>query len=187
MNKLKIRKHFKERRFELNSDELQLISQKIINHLSTKFDFGGKLTNLFLPIKKFNEIDLFPLINEIIELNGKVCINQADFATNTIKPFYFSNKIKIEINPLGIPEPANGQEAKSNEIDFIIVPLLAFDNQGYRVGYGKGFYDKFLQECSSNSIFIGVNHFNEISEIDNLGSHDIPLHFIVTPEKIYEF
>ena len=187
MVKVHLRKLVKKQRAQLSPKELQLISEKVRAKIEQHFDFRGKTTNLFLPIEKFHEIDLFPLIDKIIEIDGTVCINKANFKSNTITPYLYSKQSRLKINSFGIPEPSEGDIVQQKEIDYVIVPLLAFNKKGYRVGYGKGFYDAFLSQCSEETIFIGVNHFNELYQIDDLGNHDIPLDFIITPGKIYKF
>ena len=70
---------------------------------------------------------------------------------------------------------------------FSAASLLAFNGQGYRVGYGKGFYDLFLTECRPDCLFVGVNHFNESTDIKDIESHDVPLNCVVTPDQIVRF
>lgn len=187
MNKESLRKLFKEKRSELSSNEVESISKKIRLKLIRHFDFSKKLVNVFLPIQRFNEIDLTPLLDEVIKNDGEICLNKADFKTNTITPYLCSTVSNIKLNSYGIPEPNQGIIVQQNNIDYVLVPLLAFDKKGFRVGYGKGFYDDFLANCKKESIFIGVNHFNEASVIDDIGGHDIPLDYIVTPKEIYKF
>ena len=61
------------------------------------------------------------------------------------------------------------------------------DQNGHRVGYGKGFYDGFLARFDSNTLFVGVCHFDEPSNIEDLSEQDVPLHYIITPKRIYKF
>lgn len=187
MDKAHLRKLVKKQRTLLSPKELQSISEKVTANLEENFDFGKKITNIFLPIEKFHEIDLSPMIDLITAMEGKVCLNTADFSNQRLRTYLYENKEQIKISSYGIPEPMYGAEVDVSKIDIIIVPLLAFNDKGYRVGYGKGFYDAFLSLCNETSIFIGVNHFNELNQIDDIGNHDIPLDFIVTPEKIYAF
>ncbi|TAG91084.1 MAG: hypothetical protein EAZ20_03510 [Bacteroidetes bacterium] len=72
-------------------------------------------------------------------------------------------------------------------IDWIIVPLLVFDKNGFRVGYGKGFYDKFLAECKPDVLTIGVNFFPPVEKITDIEPFDICLHRCITPDKIFIF
>lgn len=187
MNKTLARKHFKLKRLGFTSSELKEISQKIIVHLTNEFDFSEKLVNLFLPIDRFNEIDLSPLIDEVLSRKGLICINKTDFKNHSLTPYLFSKKNKLEISDFGIPEPSYGTTVSPSKIHFVIVPMLAFNNHGNRVGYGKGFYDAFLSECKEEATFIGVNHFDDSIQINDIQKHDIALHYIVTPEKIYKF
>jgi len=69
----------------------------------------------------------------------------------------------------------------------VLVPLLSFDKKGFRVGYGKGFYDRFLMQCKSDCIKIGLSYFDPIDVIDDADEFDVPLDFCITPQKVYVF
>ena len=90
-------------------------------------------------------------------------------------------------NFFGIAEPAGGNKISPKEIDLVLVPLLAFDQKGYRVGYGKGFYDKFLSECRMDVIKIGLSFFEAEEQIADINQFDISLNYCVTPKRIYDF
>jgi 5-formyltetrahydrofolate cyclo-ligase len=90
-------------------------------------------------------------------------------------------------NKYGLTEPKNGEIINPKEIDLVIVPMLICDKEGFRVGYGKGFYDKFLSQCSDKVVTIGFNYFEPIDEIENTDEYDIPLCCCITPTEIYEF
>ena len=81
----------------------------------------------------------------------------------------------------------NGEEISPKSIDVVFIPLLAFDNQGNRVGYGKGFYDKFLSECREDVLRVGVSFFPSEEKIIDVLQTDISLQYCVTPEKNYFF
>ena len=86
-----------------------------------------------------------------------------------------------------IPEPINALEVPANKIEVVFVPLLAFDKKGHRVGYGKGFYDLFLSECSPDVIKIGLSFFNAEDSIEDVYENDVRLDYCVTPNEVYEF
>ena len=67
------------------------------------------------------------------------------------------------------------------------MPLLAFDEKGNRVGYGKGFYDKFLAECKPEVLKIGLSFFESEKMISDVLNTDIQLDLCVTPTKVYNF
>ena len=69
----------------------------------------------------------------------------------------------------------------------VLTPLLAFDKKGNRVGFGKGYYDKFFSQCRSDVIKIGLSFFEAEDLIDDINSYDIPLNFCVTPQTVYRF
>jgi 5-formyltetrahydrofolate cyclo-ligase len=74
--------------------------------------------------------------------------------------FLLTDNTKIKKNEYNIPEPVDGLEVPAIKIDVVFIPLLAYDKKGNRVGYGKGFYDKFLAECKPETIKIGLSFLN---------------------------
>jgi 5-formyltetrahydrofolate cyclo-ligase len=101
--------------------------------------------------------------------------------------YLLTDNTKIKKNEYNIPEPVYGLEVPVTKIDVVFVPLLAFDLKGNRVGYGKGFYDKFLSECKPETIKIGLSFFEAEELIDDISENDIQLDSCVTPNKIYFF
>jgi len=87
----------------------------------------------------------------------------------------------------GILEPTFGTTKTADLFDLVLVPLLAYDIEGNRVGYGKGFYDGFLKSCKPDCQFIGLSYFEpEENPIDTIPS-DIRLHYCITPKRILQF
>ena len=76
---------------------------------------------------------------------------------------------------------------QDSNIDVVFVPLLAFDKLGHRVGYGKGFYDKFLRGCRPKIIKIGLSFFEIEKPIEDTHLNDVNLDYCVTPKHIYMF
>jgi 5-formyltetrahydrofolate cyclo-ligase len=85
------------------------------------------------------------------------------------------------------PDPVTSIEIKPSEIDLILIPLLAFDRQGYRVGYGGGYYDRFLANCREDALKVGLSFFPPIDRIADSNTYDIPLDFCITPDNIWEW
>jgi 5-formyltetrahydrofolate cyclo-ligase len=90
-------------------------------------------------------------------------------------------------NNFGIMEPVNGIVIPYNDIDMVICPLLTFDKKGYRVGYGKGFYDRFLVQCRADVVKFGLSYFEPIDIIEDIDSHDVKLNYAISPSKLWEF
>jgi 5-formyltetrahydrofolate cyclo-ligase len=101
--------------------------------------------------------------------------------------FLLTDNTRIKKNEYNIPEPVDGLEVPATKIDVVFVPLLAFDKKGHRVGYGKGFYDKFLSECKPETIKIGLSFFEPEELISDVFEGDILLNYGVTPNTIYSF
>lgn len=187
MKKVELRKLIKTKRKKISKEELLLLSDTIMQHLLGEFEWKNKLVNLFLPIEKHNEIDLTTLKVKIEALGGQVCINRSDFETFELTPILWDEKIILKENNFGIPEPINGKKLKLQDIDIVLVPLLAFTSKGHRLGYGKGFYDRFLSKTRPSCIHIGICHSNEPHHIDDLCEKDIALGYLISPEGLRTF
>ena len=90
-------------------------------------------------------------------------------------------------NRFNILEPIGGAIVEPEKLDVIFVPLVAFDTRGFRVGYGKGYYDKYLARCREDAVKIGFSYFEAVEYIEDIADFDVPLNFCITPRRIYEF
>jgi 5-formyltetrahydrofolate cyclo-ligase len=185
-NKVYLRDLYKKKRNLLDSDMLAQISNNCVEQINP-FDFNNKIVSVFLPIQKFNEIDTSFIIQKIIKNGGAVCVSRSDFQEKKMAFFIYEGPAQIKENKFGIPEPSYGNSCDILKIDYVFVPLLCFDEVGNRVGYGQGFYDKFLSSCSDNCIKIGLSHFEPVKKIDDCNDMDIKLDFCITPNKTYAF
>lgn len=86
-----------------------------------------------------------------------------------------------------VPEPISNHILSPEAFDLVIVPLLIFDKQGFRVGYGKGFYDKYLSHCRADCIKTGFCYFEPVDEITDKDEFDVPLDLCITPHNVYVF
>lgn len=187
MTKNELRILFKQKRIELTPSELNYRSELICNLLFSSFQLEGKVLSIFLPIERQKEINTYQILEKGISLGAKVGISKSSLANSTMKHFQYESPSQLIINSLGIPEPTGGKQLKEIDFDFVLVPLLAIDSSGHRVGYGKGFYDRFLQNCSPKCQFIGLHLFDEFTPIDDISKHDIQLDFCITPTQLVRF
>lgn len=93
----------------------------------------------------------------------------------------------FDTNSYGIDEPIDGTCMLPEEIDWVLLPLLAFDRRGYRVGYGKGYYDGFLKECRDDVVKIGFSYFDPVDRIADVNRYDKKMDYCITPDDIYRF
>lgn len=90
-------------------------------------------------------------------------------------------------NAYGILEPVSGSVLPPDIFNLVLVPLLAYDEQGNRAGYGKGYYDRFLKECRSDCLKIGISYFEPVQQLEDANEYDVPLDLCITPQKAYVF
>lgn len=187
MEKKEIRSLYKKKRKELTSEELRNRSINIFERIINEFNLQKKIISLFLPIERFNEINTYLILENAQKKEAKIAIPKSNFKTNELVHVLFESYDQLEISSFGIPEPKSGEIIQPDNFDIVFVPLLAIDKNGNRVGYGKGFYDRFLEKCSPQCIFIGLHLFDQLEEIENTTKNDIRLNFCVTPTKIIQF
>lgn len=187
MQKSALRELYKTKRKSLTAVDLDLQSQSISSLFFEKFAVQGKTISLFLPIEKLHEINTFYIWEEALKQNARVSVPKMDAKNTHLSHYILENKAQLALNSWGIPEPKTGIKIPVSEIDFVLVPLLAIDTNGHRVGYGKGFYDQFLKACKPSCIFIGLSLFPTISPIEDVYSGDVALHACIEPSKITYF
>lgn len=181
-----IRKQELLRRKTLNPENIRLLNEKLLEQFC-RLDFSGIHTiHLFLPIEDKNEPDTFLFIDwlQLEHPKIKIVIPRADFETFLMTHHVFAGREMLQKNKFQIWEPIDDQEY-SAEIDLVLVPLLAVDVHGYRVGYGKGFYDRFLE--TSAALKVGVSFFAPEGEISDVHENDIRLNCCLTPDTIVYF
>lgn len=188
MTKAEIREIFNAKRLALSPKELETISESVCHLLFSHHRFEGKKMSMFLPIERKKEINTYKIWEKAKEFGAQIAIPKANFKTNEMKQVIFDSEEQLEVSSFGIPEPKRGRVIAAEHFDVVLVPLLAFDKKGNRVGYGKGFYDRFLKKCSPRCRFIGLSHFDEVLDtITDTEFHDIKLHEVITPNRIIRF
>ena len=187
MDKSKLRHKYKALRQELSSQEIEDKSLAIANNL-LKLDVWDKTYyHLFLTIEEQKEVDTEFILQILAGKDKEIVVSKSDFATLKMTHFLLTDNTKIKKNEYNIPEPVDGLEVPTNKIEVVFVPILAFDTEGNRVGYGKGFYDKFLSECQPETIKIGLSFFGPEEIIEDVFESDIPMNYCITPDKNYCF
>lgn len=190
MKKSELRKVYLERRASLSAGEVQTASQQIADRLFEDVDLAPITSvHTFVSIAKFNEIDTSIIVRRLWrDLPGIVTVApKTDLSTGTIESVTFDEAAEWSENSWGIREPANGDPMPPADIDMVIVPLLCFDRQGHRVGYGKGMYDRYLARCRPDCLKVGVSLFPPVEVIDDVTASDIPLDLCITPAGSFRF
>lgn len=190
MNKQELRIHYKRKREKLTKNEIAEKSLAIANNALKLPIWERSFYHLFLSISKLKEVETEFLLHILNGKDKQIVVSKSDFETQNLKHFLLTDSVSLEINAQGIPEPvenANAIEIPPEKIEVVFVPLLAFDKSGHRIGYGKGFYDRFLAECKPTTLKIGLSFFEAEEKLEEIFTTDVPLDFCVTPEKVYNF
>lgn len=187
MTKKELRIKYKALRNALSLEETEDKSLAIANML-LKLDIWGKTYfHLFLSIEEHKEIQTEYILQVLAGKDKEIVVSKSNFEDCSMTHYLLTDNTRLKKNEYNIPEPIDGLEVPDNKIDVVFVPLLAFDAFGHRTGYGKGFYDRFLANCKSDVIKIGLSFFDAEEKIDDIHPNDIVLDYCVTPHRIYTF
>lgn len=142
--------------------------------------------HLFFPIDRFNEVNTF-YIKDYLDQMGKTLytsqVNRGDTELETLK---LPKDAAFFLDEWGIPVPQESIMVSPNKIEVVFVPLLAYDQSGNRVGFGKGFYDSYLSKLKPEVIKIGLSFYPPEERIQP-EPHDVRLDYCITPEKVFTF
>lgn len=187
MTKKELRKIYLRKRMELTDAEYRQLNQRICDQLFAAVKLSGiQVVHTFLPIQKNREVDTWLIIDRIKREcpHVKISIPRINNQTSELEHYYFDDASQLETNTWEIPEPVRGVPTQIEKIDAVLVPLLAFDKQGHRLGYGRGFYDKFLSAVRRDCLKIGLSFFEMVEKIEGIDETDIPMDLIITPNSV---
>lgn len=185
-----LRKEYLEKRSALDRETHAELSRKIADRFIRDLSLTLlKSLNCFISIKHHGEVETIPIFGRLwsefpaIETSAP----RVNYLTGEIDAVAFNSATGLIENRWQIPEPEGNYEIEPEEIDLVLVPLLCVDERGHRVGYGKGFYDRFLKKCRTDCLKIGLGFFPPIEKIDDANENDVRLNAYVTPDRIYRF
>ena len=182
------------RRQALSQPEIAQLSQQLCDQLFRYFPVAEwHWLHLFLPLAKRNEPDTWPIIHRIWADKLAVRLAAPVVQPNgySLKHYELTPETPLHPNRWGIPEPVAtaATEVPAAAFNAVLVPLLAVDAAGHRVGYGGGFYDRFLAGCGPNTQFIGLSVLDEapVAGIVDVVPTDVALHAYLTPGGVWRF
>jgi 5-formyltetrahydrofolate cyclo-ligase len=186
--KNELRQDYRQLRKQLSGDEVNDLSRKITKQLGIWLDGQEGLTHfhLFFPIAKFNEVNTF-YIKQLLEQQDKTLFtSQVNRDENRLDTLQLPPDAAFFLDEWGIPVPQESVRITSTKIQVVFVPLLAYDKSGHRLGFGKGFYDRFLASLDQPVLKLGLSFFAPEERIP-VEPHDIPLDYCITPGQIWSF
>ena len=165
-------------------------SAGLLAQLQQHVDVGAwRWLHVFLPAARQHEPDTWPIIRWLWQAHPAVQVAvpavQPDGAT--LRHYHLTPDTRLAESRWGIPEPIGAAEVAPAAFDAVLLPLLAFNERGHRVGYGQGFYDRFLAECRPDALRLGLSLTPPVPQITDIWPGDVPLHGCLTPERTWWF
>jgi len=170
----------------LSLEEFQTKQKQVLNHtLQYILSSECKVIHSFIAISKLSEIQIELIFKPLWDAGKTIVVSVSDFKTSSLRHFILEADTELRESSFGIKEPVGAKEISASELDLVLVPLLAADIAGNRVGYGKGFYDRFLSDLSPQAKSIGLSLFDLESDlISDIHPNDIPLNLFINPEGV---
>jgi len=185
MHKNLLRAEYKKRRQVFKPEQVANKSLQIANQLLSLPLWEKTYFHLFLSCNRLREIDTESVLTLLLGKDKEVIVPRMEM-NNSLSHLLLTDATPIKVNAYGIPEPIGGIAVAPTQIEVVFVPLLAYDLTGNRIGYGKGYYDRFLAQCNPECLFIGLSFFPPEEQIPTEAT-DVKLHYCVSPEKVYSF
>ncbi len=145
MRKQDIRRIIKRKREELNKDIKKTLDTKIMNNFFNS-EYINSNNVIFIYVNMESEINTISIINRLLDMGKRVAVPKVLPGNKEMKALEIKSLSDLnESGAFGILEPDISKKDIGDEVDLIVIPGLAFDKRGYRIGYGGGFYDRFLK------------------------------------------
>lgn len=190
MTKSELREIYLKKRSSLSAAQIVENSQRITERFFASIDLGQVRTiHCFISIARFNEIDTTLIFEKIWSdfPSVRTVAPRIKHETGEMESVVLNRETEYRESRWGIREPATGKVIEPTEIDVVLVPLLCVDSIGHRVGYGKGYYDRFLRGCRGDCIKAGLSYFRPVTPIADTAPHDVRLDLSVMPGEIISF
>ena len=189
MYKQGLRAMFLEKRKTLSQEERALRSKKdCAQAIQLIQNSNYKKIHLFLPIERNKEVDtkaIYLFLKASSEY--EVILPKVDYVTNQLVHIQLTDKSELVKARFGILEPNVGIITAPSQMDCIFVPLISFDRIGNRIGYGGGYYDRFLKDISSSAIKIGLAITPPLDSIPYSETYDVQLDQCISHHGLYTF
>lgn len=182
--KKKLRVKLKEIRNSIPSEKrIQKSKKALKNLLSSNLEIKNK--NILLFMTMGTEIDTGDFFEELSKIAKKIYIPRVDIKRNFMDICEYDKEAKLEISNYKVPEPSKNTKAEdAKKIDIILLPGLGFTNSGARIGYGGGFYDKFIETTRKDCKLIGLCFKEQIVDEIPLEEFDARLHYILSDDSL---
>ena len=189
-NKTSLRKEKIQERDSIPKKERDRAEKKTAAHFMNIYEkLYFEKVSIYFPIK--NEVPT-EIITSYIRESGKKCflpLIDKDLNNKEMKFSEFTSKSSLVKNKFNIPESLNSSLVIASELELVIMPLVAFDNKGYRLGMGQGYYDFTFKNFQLNKkqVFLGLAYDFQKTESCYPEEHDLKMDAVICPSGIYKF
>lgn len=196
MNKQELRLQARKDRDALSDTQAIALSAGLKDLLFSRIPLHRySVIHAFLPILKNKEPDTFPILSTLERDFGADLFVSRSLPEGELLHYPYRSSETYPLNTWGIPEPTGADgipsaaffNTRAQEDILVLIPLLAFDKEGHRVGYGKGYYDRFLQHATPKTLKMGLSLLEAVDEISDPSPQDIPLDFCITPTRVWKW
>ena len=189
MTKKELRPLYRGKRRDLNEAERTKLDDLLLIQFQTvDLPFLHQLFS-YWPIVENHEPNTH-LFTEFLKFRNPellVAYPVVDFDSLTMNAIATDIDTPFEKAGFNLFEPQKGEPVPPANFDIVFVPLLCVDKEGFRVGYGRGYYDRFLAGCRNDCIKLGFSYFEPIDKISDTHQFDVPLDLCITPQAVYVF
>lgn len=188
MTKKELRAKYIQLRQELSQTSIDNLSLQLGAILSSALPKKVGTLHIYLPIENKKEINTWKILDLLREHHPNLDIVVPSMNKDlSMESLLLKKDATIELTNYDIPEPQEKITIDHQAIDCIILPLLCFDEQGFRVGYGKGVYDRFLSQLDAKVLKIGLSLFEPIASINDVNEFDQKMDLCITPKSTHSF
>lgn len=187
MDKVQIRKAYAAERKALSAQRLEEYTALITDRFRDIALKGISVALSYSPIEHRKEFDVRGCEQILAAEKITIAHPRIVAGSDLMEAVVIGRETLFSHNHLAIREPSAGRILTPESVDMVLTPLLAFDVRGYRVGYGKGFYDRWLAQCRPGIIKVGFSFFEPLDAISDINEFDVPLNLCITPMRVYEF
>lgn len=187
LDKKMLRKEILEKRNNLDLVKKEEMDRKILNKFY-ETQYYKKAEKIFIYISYASEINTKEIINKALKDNKKIYVPRTEFKIRHMDAVEIKSLDNLEESSYGILEPSKEVlNIDPNELDLIVVPGVAFDKSGGRMGYGAGFYDRYFKKIKKENInkIVKLALAYEVQMLDKvpMNEQDVPVDYIITENE----
>jgi len=186
-SKKEIRKEILQKRDSINERDRKLMDEEIFNRLVNSDEYK-KAKSIFAFVSFKSEVNTHKFIEYALSQGKTIGVPKIRKKEEGMEVFKIHSLSDLESGYFGVMEPIEScEKINKDNIDFILMPGAVFDEKGGRIGYGRGFYDKFLSDVKDSVPKIAIAYELQIIDSVPMEEYDIKIDGIITEKRVIKF